>query len=1029
MPSWAVLSTSPFTSTSHHHPHDLNTSNPNIDQGHSAHVRNNGPVQGDDKNNGNKAMRNGSGGSGSSNNGNGSHITMPWSNHSFSSLSSSFSSKGKGKHPKERPTCSVTGLDDDNAGDKSDIPHHSSGDIMKDCAEEDEEQEQHTDRESDSSMVQLSTEETEALLWDAQMALIAHQYQTGVALLEKAAKGGSSTACLSLANIYHKGLPCSTHPHIHHKKHASSSPSKLIEGSISTDQVKTASYLLQALELEAAKPDYDALDLEVLSDASLLLCNMFRYGKIRPRDPSRTQGPMRELSVSPRLKKSNSFLNPIIDDSMPEQSESAWNRGGKLAKLLTEKIKLALEKRGITWLADYSNDISGDHDPVRNSTSSSLQDSDVERLDIILVCLYYIIALVTGSREGTEAVEESIQYWKLLLASHAVFSDLYMSKAKSKSKSNKNGGIPPTRSSSRSSPKLDDLVTKAEKRLQLLIAALEESQKQLPNGSNVRPRDIVLRRDTSEYSASMLFSPTSESSMNFGSSHTNSLKEDSPNSRLNASQQSIDTACSCELPVPSSPEARNNGQGRPAPDKTPQKRRTAKFAIHDSPVSIMSLAPPPSARGGAHLHAPTSRQKTVPTALFRGFQNSSRSNLRDSLTAQSTSSSHLSLADLASSASSIAPSTYRRPGDLRRPLLDRKASQVSLASTTAFGRRAWAGPAGKPLNRVSNLSSASLHILAPTTDKYMSESGVLSLPHHNTTKSQPVNAAQVLSSLRASTSAATPSPSNYTGRFKNVVSSLGSFFTSASANDSATDASKAKAELEKVAEQHDAEVENFYCWEEDRTSSEEESLHSGTPSNKGDGDSVVDDTEGLHRTEDSMPDEDPALLSASHSRQVRTVDGIPTRPVYPLSTSISSSYLHSSTPRSSPRRGGMPTFPSTTTAQSPSKDARPPTTTEVKPSATPSAPALANRPSRRVNENGSSNKPAKIDPLLAALEAASRVNVKSRCAVCGIQGVNFPACQKCGITFCSRDCRVASGGDAGRHVCQSDQSQPSVLST
>lgn len=63
----------------------------------------------------------------------------------------------------------------------------------------------------------------------------------------------------------------------------------------------------------------------------------------------------------------------------------------------------------------------------------------------------------------------------------------------------------------------------------------------------------------------------------------------------------------------------------------------------------------------------------------------------------------------------------------------------------------------------------------------------------------------------------------------------------------------------------------------------------------------------------------------------------------------------------------------------------------------------------------------KVDPLLAALEAASRVNVKSRCAICGKAGVNFPKCQKCGMTFCSRDCRIASGGDEGirlgKHVC------------
>jgi len=63
--------------------------------------------------------------------------------------------------------------------------------------------------------------------------------------------------------------------------------------------------------------------------------------------------------------------------------------------------------------------------------------------------------------------------------------------------------------------------------------------------------------------------------------------------------------------------------------------------------------------------------------------------------------------------------------------------------------------------------------------------------------------------------------------------------------------------------------------------------------------------------------------------------------------------------------------------------------------------------------------PLKIDPLLAALEAASRVNVKSRCAVCGKQGVNFPKCQKCGMTFCSRECRTSTveGAAGGKHAC------------
>ena len=47
-----------------------------------------------------------------------------------------------------------------------------------------------------------------------------------------------------------------------------------------------------------------------------------------------------------------------------------------------------------------------------------------------------------------------------------------------------------------------------------------------------------------------------------------------------------------------------------------------------------------------------------------------------------------------------------------------------------------------------------------------------------------------------------------------------------------------------------------------------------------------------------------------------------------------------------------------------------------------------------------SNLPVELDPLLAALEAASRVNVKSRCAVCKQSGVNVSFSPNlCGITF------------------------------
>ncbi|GHJ86028.1 hypothetical protein NliqN6_2430 [Naganishia liquefaciens] len=62
---------------------------------------------------------------------------------------------------------------------------------------------------------------------------------------------------------------------------------------------------------------------------------------------------------------------------------------------------------------------------------------------------------------------------------------------------------------------------------------------------------------------------------------------------------------------------------------------------------------------------------------------------------------------------------------------------------------------------------------------------------------------------------------------------------------------------------------------------------------------------------------------------------------------------------------------------------------------------------------------APLDPALAAAEKASVLNQRNRCAVCGKEGFNFPACRKCNETFCSRECRVGynKGGDGKKHVC------------
>lgn len=51
-----------------------------------------------------------------------------------------------------------------------------------------------------------------------------------------------------------------------------------------------------------------------------------------------------------------------------------------------------------------------------------------------------------------------------------------------------------------------------------------------------------------------------------------------------------------------------------------------------------------------------------------------------------------------------------------------------------------------------------------------------------------------------------------------------------------------------------------------------------------------------------------------------------------------------------------------------------------------------------------------IDPALAAAELASTLTKHVACSVCGAKGVNFPECRKCGMRFCSRDCRVGEKG-------------------
>jgi hypothetical protein len=66
---------------------------------------------------------------------------------------------------------------------------------------------------------------------------------------------------------------------------------------------------------------------------------------------------------------------------------------------------------------------------------------------------------------------------------------------------------------------------------------------------------------------------------------------------------------------------------------------------------------------------------------------------------------------------------------------------------------------------------------------------------------------------------------------------------------------------------------------------------------------------------------------------------------------------------------------------------------------------------------------ASIDPELAALELASALTKHVQCSVCGADGVNFPNCRKCGLTFCSRPCRISEtgAGNGKRYVTRRDQ--------
>lgn len=116
--------------------------------------------------------------------------------------------------------------------------------------------------------------------------------------------------------------------------------------------------------------------------------------------------------------------------------------------------------------------------------------------------------------------------------------------------------------------------------------------------------------------------------------------------------------------------------------------------------------------------------------------------------------------------------------------------------------------------------------------------------------------------------------------------------------------------------------------------------------------------------------------------------------------------------------------PSRVTVPSPpwKKLSTPPSPTEAKKTRSQSVvstpelrrPSSSSPPGRRRLPFEPTEAVASIDPELAALELSSALTKHVTCSVCGADGVNFPNCRKCGLTFCSRPCRIDGAGNGKR---------------
>ncbi|KLO11466.1 hypothetical protein SCHPADRAFT_469182 [Schizopora paradoxa] len=58
-----------------------------------------------------------------------------------------------------------------------------------------------------------------------------------------------------------------------------------------------------------------------------------------------------------------------------------------------------------------------------------------------------------------------------------------------------------------------------------------------------------------------------------------------------------------------------------------------------------------------------------------------------------------------------------------------------------------------------------------------------------------------------------------------------------------------------------------------------------------------------------------------------------------------------------------------------------------------------------------------LNPALAAVEHASRLRTRCVCVVCGKAGADYPKCPRCGVSWCTRECRMTEKATLGKHVC------------